>query len=373
MTKSIFLYGVFLAIFTIFTYLFVDSNLIYFKTFYSGFALDERGIVSLIYILLIFIFFTFYYFLYNRTTIKNLKKLILVSIIFLFFSYPAVLSYDIFNYITTAKVFFHYLENPYIIYPIEFIGEPYLEFTRAANKTALYGPFWITLSGIPLILGFGNFILTLFNFKLLSISFYLGISYLIYKFSKDPKKVAFFALNPLVLIETAVSGHNDVAMMFFALSSFYLLKKNKYIFSLIILFLSILIKFATIFLIPVFIYYLYIKLKKKSINWDKIFMFSSILMLIIFFLSPLREEIYPWYGIWFLTFVALIRKYKFLRKFAILLSFVLLLRYIPFMYLGTYFGPTPFIKITLTFVPIMILLFYHIYVNRKTLIRFLQR
>ena len=373
MIKSIFLYGIFLAIFTIFTYFFVDPNLIYFKTFYSGFALKERGVVSLIYILLILIFFVFYYFLYSRVTIKNLKKIILISVIFLFFSYPAVLSYDIFNYITTAKVTYFYLENPYIIYPIEFIGEPYLEFTRAANKTALYGPFWIMLSGIPFISGFGNFILTLFNFKLLSFSFYLGISYLIFKLTKDPKKVAFFALNPLVLIETVVSGHNDVVMMFFALFSLYFLKKNKYAFSVIFMVFSILIKLATVFLTPVFIYYFYMKLKKKRIDWDKIFMLSATSMLAIFFLSPLREEIYPWYGIWFLTFAALIPKYKILRVFSVLLSFVLLLRYIPFMYLGTYFGPTPGIKILVTFIPIAVLIIAYLIIRKERLVKILKR
>ena len=90
-------------------------------------------------------------------------------------------------------------------------------------------------------------------------------------------------------------------------------------------------------------------------------------MFVIFFLSPLREEIYPWYGIWFIVFVALIPKYKLLYFVTVLLSFVLLLRYVPFMYLGTYFGPTPFIKITVTFVPLMVLIGFYLLIKKRVI------
>ena len=40
--------------------------------------------------------------------------------------------------------------------PIEIPNEPYLAFTRAANKTALYGPVWILLTAIPHLLGQGD-------------------------------------------------------------------------------------------------------------------------------------------------------------------------------------------------------------------------
>ncbi len=375
MRLSLFIYFASLLFLTVFSYAFIDPNLLYLNVLYSGFHLEYREFSSIIYLFILTALFTSFFLIINNKSLFKLpvKKIILLTIIVLFLSYPAMLSYDIFNYITTAKVTFSYLENPYIIYPVEFIGEPYLEFTRAANKTALYGPFWILLSGIPFILGFGNFIITLFNFKLFVVFFYLGISYLIFKLTKDSKKVAFFALNPLVLIETAVSGHNDAVMMFFALFSLYFLKKNRHVFSIIFLAFSILIKFASVFLTPVFIYYFYMKLKKKRIDWDKIFMLSSTSMLAIFFLSPLREEIYPWYAIWFLTFVALIPKYKLLKQLSLLLSFVLLLRYIPFMYLGTYFGPTPGIKILVTFIPITVLIFVYLIKRKEKLVKILKR
>jgi hypothetical protein len=95
-------------------------------------------------------------------------------------------------------------------------------------------------------------------------------------------------------------------------------------------------------------------LLKKEINWKKIFFLSTISMLIIFFLSPLREEMYPWYAIWFLTFSLLLPERKLLLHFSIAISFGLLLRYIPFMYSGTHFGHTPFLRIILTVIPVFI-------------------
>lgn len=372
MKIAIFLYAVLLICLSVFSYVFIDPNLIYLERLYSGIAFEQRGFVSLAYIAIVLASFVFYLYFLKRINQALLPKTILVSVLLLIFSYPAMLSYDIFNYIATSKVLYFYHENPFIIMPVEFLGDPLLLFTRAANKVALYGPAWIGLISLPFLLGFGNFILTLFNFKLLAVLFYIGISYLILKITKDPKKVAFFALNPLVLIETLVSGHNDVVMMFFALLSIYFLIKNKTAFSIVFLVISVLIKYATIFLLPVFIYYFFLKIKKKKIDRDKIFMLSAVLMFAIFFLSPLREEIYPWYGIWFITFVSLIPKYKLIRLITFLLSFVLLLRYVPFMYFGTYFGLTPVIKIIITFVPLLGLFALYL-MNQSPLFRKIRR
>ena len=265
-----------------------------------------------------------------------------------------MLSYDIFNYVTTSKVLFGYHENPYILTPLQFVGDPFLEFTRATNKIALYGPFWILVSGVPYILGFGNFLLTLLGFKAVAAFFYLATSFLILKVTKNKLSVAVFALNPLVAIESLVSAHNDVFMMFFALLSFHLLSKNEKIKGSIFLLLSIFTKYATIFLIPVFVYELLETVKNKVINLGTIYFVASISMMLIFFLSPIREEIYPWYGIWFLTFVSAIPNRRFLLYLSFGFSIGLLLSYLPYMFFGTYEGSTPYIKNILIFLPVFV-------------------
>jgi hypothetical protein len=299
-----------------------------------------------------------------KGNINKVEELVLVPLIGIF-SYPTILSYDIFNYIATAKVAFKYFENPYIVMPIDMVGDKVLLFTRAANKIALYGPFWVGLTSIPYYLSFDNYLASIILFKTLIAIFFIGTVYLIWRMTKNMYSVLFFAASPLVLVETFISGHNDVVMMFFALLSINMLKNKKITFALILLLLSILIKYATIFLIPVFIYYFYLKLKNREVSWDKMYFLSFILMMVIFFLSPIREELYPWYAIWPLTFLALVAdKKKTLSTLFVVFTFGLMLRYVPFMLIGTYFGPTPFIRIGLTITPVGLYLFY-LFLSKK--------
>ncbi len=357
-------YFVFLIFVAICSYLFIDPNFSYLQNIYSGFSYKHRLETTIIYILTVFLSFLFYflflkYIKNNYFSSKKFGLIILITALILLFSYPAMLSYDIFNYIATSKVLFFYQENPYIIMPIEFVGDPLLSFTHAANKIALYGPSWILMSGIPFLFGFSNFILILFNFKLLISLFYIGTIFLIWKMTNRLVSIGLFAFNPLVVLETLVSGHNDIVMIFFALLSFILLMKNKIKLSVLFFLLSVFIKYATIVLLPIFVYVFFKKLKNESINWGKVYFYSALAMFFGFLMSPLREEIYPWYAIWFLSFSFLIPQRKFLLAISISLSLGLLLRYIPFMLTGIYDDKTSIIKTILTFIfPLGVVFFY---------------
>lgn len=350
-------YFVFILLFVIFSYVFIDANLFYLKSLYSVFHISSRALLTFLYSISVIIFFGFYLRFLSLTKnnllhLKDIKIIIGISCLLLL-SYPAMISYDIFNYILTAKVTYFYHENPYIIMPMEFIHEPMLMFTHAANKIALYGPFWILLTFIPFLFGFGNFLVTLFAFKFFVFIFFVFSLILILRTTKSKEALVFFALNPLVLIETLVSGHNDIVMMYLALLGIYVLLKNKALFSSLLLFASILIKYATVFLIPLYGLMLFKRLKNKRIEMEKIGLWGFTLMMIVFFLSPLREEIYPWYAIWFLLFASFVVRKRFIYIISISLSVGLMLRYIPFMLLGTYFGVTPILKIILMFIPLV--------------------
>lgn len=368
MKKLMFIaYTLFLLLLSVISYAFIDPNLIYYKILYTGFAFQNRSIVTIIYFALVLIFFGFYIvfmhlFHKKKWKEKELKLLLGITCCILLFSYPAMLSFDIFNYIATAKVLFFYHENPYIIMPIEFVGDPLLLFTHAANKLALYGPGWILLTGIPYVWGLGSFFFTILNFKLFVSIFYLIAVVTLWKLAKNIYVVALFACNPLVVIEILVSGHNDIVMMSLVLISLLFIQKKRYIVAVLLFFASIFIKYASVFLLPVFIVILWRAYRKQVINWDKMYFYSFLSMLLIFLLSPLREEMYPWYAIWFLPFVFLmVAKNPWARSvqriivyLSIALSFGLLLRYIPFMLLGTYFGMTPLLRIILAAVPVTI-------------------
>ncbi len=352
MKKILLIYSSFFILFSFISFFYIDQNFIYLNFLYTGFSLNFRILSAILYFLFITVFFVIYYFLLTQKDIdiKKLRWYLLVPCVGLF-AYPAILSFDIFNYVTTSKVAFHYLENPYIIMPIDFQGDPVLMFTRAANKTALYGPLWVGLTSVPFYLSLGNYLFSIVLFKLLVAFFYFGILYIIWKSTKTPFNVVFFAASPLVLIETFISGHNDVVMMFLAVASIFALRRKRIFIAISLLIMSVLIKYATIFLVPLFIYYFYLRFKNKQIDWDSVYFTGFILMTIIFFLSAFREEIYPWYAIWPLAFISFIAdKKKYLRLFVIFFSYCLMLRYLPFMATGNYFGITPAIKIVITFI-----------------------
>lgn len=350
------LYIIFLLFFSFFSYAFIDPNLSYLKNIYSDFAFSNRLLTVVFYTASVIIFFIFYgVFIHlaakKKINLKEIFMLIGITVVILFFSYPAMLSYDIFNYVATSRVLFFYHENPYLVMPIELTGDPLLAFTHAANKIALYGPAWIVLTGVPYFLGFGNFVINLFALKFLGSVFYLATIFIVWKISKNITTVILFALNPLIIIETLVSGHNDIVMISLVLFSFFLMSKKKIFLGILFFILSIFIKYTTILLIPIFLFMVWKIIRKKSFDLNNIFYLLSLLMYLAFLLSPIREEIYPWYAIWFLPFVFLIPEKKFLLYTSITFSFGLLFRYVPFMVSGTYANLTPVIKSIVTFFP----------------------
>ncbi|MCX6782612.1 MAG: hypothetical protein NTZ20_01255 [Candidatus Levybacteria bacterium] len=358
------LYLAFLLALVLFSYGFVDVNFIYLQSFYTGIFTQNRELSAIIYALMVIVSF-FWYWLFLRS-VENKKisdklfiKIIGITVGILLFTYPAMLSFDIFNYTTTSKVLYLYKENPYITMPIEFSNDEFLQYTRAANKVALYGPLWILITGIPYIFNSISFLSSLLVMKVIVAVCYLGIGYLIWRFTKNMYSVALFLLNPLVIIETLISSHNDSVMMLLVLGSYFLLSKKKIFYGMVVFMASVLVKYVSIVLLPVILFLIWQQVTKKNIQWERVFLISLVLMTLVFFTAPIREEIYPWYWIWVLPFVSLLYKNNFIRQLAIIFSLSLLLRYIPVLYTGSYFGYTPHLKILFTFIPpILYVIFY---------------
>lgn len=355
-----------LLIFSVYSYGFVDANFPFSPLpDVPLFVRNYRALSTTTYIgLMMALFFCYGRILWNIKfhgyDMTYVIRFILITGIILLMSYP-MLSNDIFNYIATAKVTFFYKENPYIIMPIHIPNEQMLAFLHASNKVALYGPVWIILTVIPHFLGFGNLIVSIYTFKLFVGLFYAGLVWFIWKLSNhDPFAVAFFALNPLVVSETLIAGHNDVVMMFFVLLSWWLLQKKKIAASLIALILSILIKYASIILLPVYAISVFLMIRKRSIDWEKMTWWCALSMYSIFLLSPLREEMYSWYFIWPLTYVSLIyRKHIRMAMVTLAFSFGLTYRFAPYVFTGMWGGITPLVKKIVSLTPPIIVGVYY--------------
>ncbi|MCL4359706.1 hypothetical protein M1555_00425 [Patescibacteria group bacterium] len=361
------LFVVISVILAVFTYGFVDPNLhLSGNPLYAALhgplmelVFRHRPAATAVYAVCICVLFLVYYFSFRKTDTSvgkhpRFRLLFLVGIIYVI-AYPAF-SYDIFNYVLSAKVAFFYHENPWIVMPVAIPNEPMLAFTRAANKVTLYGPTWVFLTAIPWFLGRGTVWAELILFKSLSFIWYLGALRLIYRITKDPKAVLFFGMNPLVLIEVLLSGHNDIVMMvfsLFAVSTIASGKRSTRYAGIGSFVLSVFVKGATVVLLPLWFL--------RNPTREVLFRWAYILMFVIFLLSPIREEMYPWYAVWFLVFAAVIpiRKGSFIHPFSIVLTFSLLLRYIPYMLTFSYGGPGPIMRELLTAVPVLFYLVWY--------------
>ncbi len=272
------------------------------------------------------------------------KFFIPVSVI-LFFSYNAF-SYDFFNYIFDAKLVTYYHVDPHQFRALDFYRDPMLSFMHSTHRTYPYGPTWIWLTVPFSFLGANYFLGTFYLFKLLIVGSFVGSVFFLEKILilVKSKKVLFgtalFALNPLVLVESAVSAHNDIVMVFLGLGSLYFLLKKKWILSIVFLILSIGIKYATVLLVPFFLYVIFKNLKKSEVNLSILFNLIFFVMLLAVAVVSLASgqnknpEFQPWYLLIMLPFASFLAPRKLAAFLVVFISLGALASYIPYLYNG---------------------------------------
>lgn len=306
----------------------------------------NRPLSSLIYIGIIsFMSISYLFLLYalsrKMISLQTVWVMSLVSAGILFLSYNAF-SYDLFNYIFDAKIITEYGDNPYVKKALDYPDDSMLGFMRWTHRVYPYGPVWLLFS-VPLSFGaMGSLILNIVLFKGLAVLSYLLLVRFLMDFAKKIKvetsgfHVGLFALNPLVIIESLVSAHNDIIMMCLLLGAFVLYSNKRFISSVGLYGLSVGIKFATGFLFPVFVYLL---IKKGVVShWQNIITMSFICMLGAVLAASSRTQFQPWYLLYILPFAALSNRQS-IRIPTITISLFALLQYLPYIYLGNYDPP----------------------------------
>lgn len=305
----------------------------------------NRQLSTLLYIFITVYFVILYFFLLrffkqNKLSTTFLWLVVGATSCILIFAYNAF-SYDLFNYIFDAKIVTHYHQNPYVHKALDYPADPMLGFMHWTQRTYPYGPFWLILT-VPLSYIGGNiFILTFFLFKLLLVGSYTGTIYFIYKilhklqYTKPNYLTAIFAFHPLVLYEWGVSAHNDGVMIMFACWAVYMALEKKYWLGFLLLFLSIAIKFATVFLLPIFVF---IYLKRQKLDgelWKKSLVACFLFMFIPLFLVIARTNFQPWYLLYLLPFLPFIPQ-RSVQLCISVLGIIALAIYLPFLYFGNW-------------------------------------
>ncbi len=348
------------------TYQIIQSQLITLGYF-------DRSSSAFIFSSLILLMGGFYFFFIisakNRLLSENrINKLILLSILILIFAYPAF-SHDIFNYMFDARIITKYQANPYLHTALNFPSDLWTRFMHWTHRTYPYGPIWLVVSVPFSFLGFGKFVLTLFNFKLMFMLFHIGNIVIIGKINSlvNPKfkllgKVI-YALNPLILIESLLSPHNEVVMLFFSLLAVYEGYVRKRVFAGIIdMIISAGIKFITILgIIPLIIS----KYSFKKVNIDYWFGINLMMIVIPLIAQICYREPYPWYFIMVIGFGIFLSKYLGVFFLLIGISFGSIFRYIPYLFSGDYSREVTAMQNKLFLIPLVISIILSLLVRNK--------
>ncbi|HEY74716.1 MAG TPA: hypothetical protein G4O00_00855 [Thermoflexia bacterium] len=167
---------------------------------------------------------------------------------------------DVVDYVSHGEELAYFGLNPLVVPPGYVPGTTFARYSAFRLVPSNYGPLWTWISGLVVgALGRESLALNLLGFKAVAISAYLGQAVLIYTIlrRRSPRYalpgLLFFAWNPLILYEFAVNGHNDAAMMFFALLGMLLWERGRPLAMATALTLSFLIKIPTILLLPLFL------------------------------------------------------------------------------------------------------------------------
>ena len=135
-----------------------------------------------------------------------------------------------------------------------------------ADAASPYGPLWEWISLGAFYLSGGNFLTQLFLIKIIGLLAYMASAIIIFKILGRFRPqwaligLAFFAWNPLVLLESVQNAHNDILMVFFILAAirsyFHLVEKLSFWPLLIFIgafVASVMVKFITLLVLPFFL------------------------------------------------------------------------------------------------------------------------
>jgi hypothetical protein len=177
------------------------------------------------------------------------------------FVYP-VTALDMFAYIDQSLVLVQYHANPIFTPPANYPHDPLMTLSAGwAGSGAPYGPLGIVIDALPVFVAGRHLLADVLLLKLLFSAMALGEALMVYQIVRrvDSRLALAGALliawNPYVLFETSANGHNDIAMMFFAVLALLSLVENDLLFAVLLLVASALVKYSTGLLIPLIFLY----------------------------------------------------------------------------------------------------------------------
>lgn len=197
----------------------------------------------------------------DRATLSIILGFGAIFILTSVFIYPLT-SPDLYTYVVRSIVMIQHHANPIVTSPDHFPSDPFMQLAGAnSNLSSPYGPICVFLQSLPVLIAGRNLLLALLLTKIMFSTLLLSTACFIYKIlAQIASKFALpgtlaLAWNPFVLFEYSINSHNDIAMMFFVILAIFVLLKERPCWAMALITVSVLIKFASVVLIPLFFVY----------------------------------------------------------------------------------------------------------------------
>lgn len=216
--------------------------------------------------------------------------------------------------------------NPYLFTPESYLANPELFEVTIANAQELYQgmgalngshfsnypPVKQFCFALASLLGGKSILGGVLVLRLLIIAADIGILYfgvkLLKRLQLPIQNVFFYYLNPFIIIELTGNLHFEGIMLFFFLSGFYALLSKKYIWSAVLIAISISVKLIPLLFLPLFIQLLWKREDPITTNlYRTVGFYAWVLAAVVFIFIPyLSPEVFYNYAIttalWFQNF-----------------------------------------------------------------------
>jgi Flp pilus assembly protein TadD len=179
---------------------------------------------------------------------------------------PYLSSQDIFSYAFYSHILTWYHANPYVAVPRDFPYDPLFGAIFWKDQPSNYGPVWTYLSALVTLAAGSTSGTTILGLRVLAALAGLAGTPIVWSIARrvgPTSRLAatlLWAWNPLLLVESAGAGHNDVLMALFIITSLMTWFQRRRSWSIGFLVLATLTKYVAAILIP---FYLVLWLKDE--------------------------------------------------------------------------------------------------------------
>ena len=290
--------------------LLVILSLVFYFTF--AYHLERTDFLKLITLFAVLFFLCYKLIQFEK---YNFKFLLVVGILFrlVFLLTEPNLSQDYYRFIWDGELVRNFI-NPYLYVPNSLIEKQDIiianaqELYRGMSELSTkhfsnYPPLNQLIFGMATLLGGKSILGSLVVMRTIIILSDIGIFFFGRKLLKNlnlsPHLIFWYFLNPLIIVELCGNLHFEGVMLFFFVTSLYLLSINKWQLAAVIYALSISIKLVPLIFLPLFLKHLGIK---KSMVFYMLVGIVSVLLVIPFWSSEFISNYSETVGLWFSNF-----------------------------------------------------------------------